>query len=122
MEKGTALLNDLTGKIQKLETLDNQLAILGDRNSYSTTDKDASFMNLKEDADDPGRTKPAYNVQVGMENQFITHFDFYQSPSDTQTLPDFQDGYKERYGHYPKAQVSDSGYGSEENYKTMKDR
>ena len=46
LEKGTALLNDLTGKIQKLETLDNQLAILGDRNSYSTTDKDASFVPI----------------------------------------------------------------------------
>jgi transposase len=39
--------------------------ICGKRNSYSKTDKDATFMRMKEDRMGNGQLKPAYNVQIG---------------------------------------------------------
>ena len=45
---------------------------MGERNSYSKTDPDATFMHMKEDAMRNGQTKPGYNLQIATENQFIT--------------------------------------------------
>ena len=44
-----------------------------DRNSYSKTDLEATFMRMKEDHMQNGQLKPAYNVQVAVENYFIIH-------------------------------------------------
>lgn len=44
-----------------------------DRNSYSKTDMEAIFMRMKEDHMKNGQLKPAYNVQIGVENYFIIH-------------------------------------------------
>ena len=49
----------------KLDEYDKKLAILGERNSYSKTDHDATFMRMKEDAMMNGQTKPGYNLQIG---------------------------------------------------------
>ena len=48
--------------LPKLDEYDKHLEILGDRNSYSKTDPDATFMHMKEDAMNNGQTKPGYNV------------------------------------------------------------
>ena len=44
-----------------------------DRNSYSKTDLEATFMRMKEDHMRNGQLKPAYNVQIAVENYFIIH-------------------------------------------------
>jgi hypothetical protein len=62
--------------LPKLEEYEKQLVILGNRNSYSKTDPDATFMHLKDDHMQNGQLKAAYNLQIGTENQFISHFDF----------------------------------------------
>ena len=38
--------------------------ILGERNSYSKTDPEATFMMMKEDHMKNGQLKPGYNVQI----------------------------------------------------------
>lgn len=40
---------------------------MGERNSYSKTDKDATFMIMKEDHMKNGQLKPAYNIQLKVE-------------------------------------------------------
>jgi hypothetical protein len=55
--------------LPKLEKYEEKLAILGNRNSYSKTDPDATFMRMKDDAMKNGQLKPAYNLQIGTENQ-----------------------------------------------------
>jgi transposase len=105
--------------LPKLEEYENSLKILGKRNSYSKTDPDATFMRMKDDHMKNGQLKPAYNVQIGTENQFYTHFDFYPNPADFLTFIPFNEGFKERYGKLPKKMVADSGYGSEENYEYL---
>jgi transposase len=105
--------------LPKLQEYENHLDILGNRNSYSKTDKDATFMRMKEDHMKNGQLKPAYNLQIGTENQFFTHFDFFPNPTDFLTFIPFNKGFQERYNKMPKKIVADSGYGSEENYEFM---
>lgn len=107
--------------LPKLEEYENHLDILGERNSYSKSDPDATFMRMKEDHMKNGQLKPAYNVQIGTENQFFTHYDFYPNRTDTLTFIPFMKGFCERYGFYPNKGVADSGYGSEENYEFMEE-
>jgi Transposase DDE domain. len=103
----------------KLSEYDNRLETLGERNSYSKTDPDATFMRMKEDAMNNGQTKPGYNLQIGTENQFITDFGFFHNPTDTLTMIPFLSSFSNRYGRYAEEVCADSGYGSEENYSFM---
>ena len=105
--------------LPKLQEYEKHLETLGSRNSYSKTDPSATFMRMKEDHMMNGQLKPAYNVQIGTENQFFTHYDFYPNPTDTLTYIPFMDGFNERFGFLPKKAVADAGYGSEENYEFM---
>lgn len=59
--------------LPKLDEYRGHLETLGERNSYSKTDKDA-MRN--------GQTKPGYNVQIATENQFITNYGIYRRPTD----------------------------------------
>lgn len=101
----------------KLMEYDCHLEVLSERNSYSKTDKDATFMRMKEDAMRNGQTKPGYNLQIGTENQFITDFALFPNPTDTLTLIPFYHSFFRRYGMFPEKGVADAGYGSEENYR-----
>lgn len=103
----------------KLAEYDSRLGRIGERNSMSKTDPDATFMRMKEDAMSNGQTKPGYNVQISTENQFITDFALFPNPTDTLTLIPFLESFRGRYGRLPSAAVADSGYGSEENYRFM---
>ena len=85
------LLKELETKhLPKLEEYEQKLDDIGDnRNSSSKTDKEATFMRMKEDHMKNGQLKPAYNIQISTENQFITNFAPYQNPTDTRTLISF---------------------------------
>ena len=41
------------------------------RNSFSKTDTDATFMHMKEDYMRNGQLKPGYNIQIGVESEFV---------------------------------------------------
>ena len=112
-------LKQLEEHRDKLQEYDTHLAIMGERNSYSKTDPDATFMRMKEDAMNNGQTKPGYNLQIATENQFITNFYLFPNPTDTLTFIPFEEMFFHRYGRFAKTTVADSGYGSEENYRFM---
>ena len=91
--------------------------ICGDRNSYSKTDHDATFMHMKEDYMRNGQLKPGYNVNVATSNKFIIGTYISADRSDVQTLIPFMKQLKNDYEGYDiKKVVVDSGYESEENY------
>ncbi len=69
-----------------VEKYAQQEKILGERNSYSKTDPDATFMRMKEDHMKNGQLKPAYNVQISSNNQFIVNYSLHQATTDTITL------------------------------------
>ena len=112
-------IKELEKHRDKLEEYDSRLEQIGERNSMSKTDPDATFMRMKEDAMNNGQTKPGYNLQISAENQFITDFALFHNPTDTLTLIPFFNSFLDRYTHLPSVAVADSGYGSEENYRFM---
>jgi len=95
---------------------------LDGRNSYAMADEDATSMRMKEDrgAEKPW-AKPAYNVQLGTENQFVVSFSLHQRAGDTSCLIPHLDGLQQNLGCLPKNIVTDAGYGSEENYAYLED-
>lgn len=107
------LEKDLLPRKQKYE---KQKATFNGRNSYSKTDPDATFMRMKEDHMKNGQLKPAYNVQIGTEGQFITGFSLHQRAGDPGCLIPHLDLMKKYHRPKPKVLIADSGYGSEENY------
>ena len=101
---------------EKLKEYEEKLGILGDRNSYAKTDKDATFMRMKEDHMRNGQLKPGYNPQISTNRQFILNYTIHQCAGDTSTYPLHMDNFHSLYGRYPDVSVCDAGYGSEENY------
>lgn len=97
-----------------------QVATAGKRNSYSKTDHDATFMRLKEDPMRNGQTKPAYNLQIMTNSQFVLGYDLLQNPTDTRTLIPFLK-HLDQNGVLGKEIVADAGYGSERNYRYIED-
>jgi len=108
--------------LPKLAEYEKNLELLGNRNSYSKTDTDATFMRMKEDHMMNGQLKPAYNPQISTENQIITHVSIHQTTADTTTLKSHLDGFEEMYNKQSKEIVADAGYGSEENYEILEEK
>ena len=117
LRKGVARVKEES--VPKMKEYEEKLEIVGERGSYSKTDKDATFMRMKEDAMNNGQTKPGYNVQIATENQFITNYGLYHQANDQGTMIPFLKSFSERYGTQSATVCADSGYGSEMNYEYM---
>jgi transposase len=107
--------------VTKMREYEQKLETLGERNSYSKTDPDATFMRMKEDAMNNGQTKPGYNIQIATENQYITNYGTFWRPNDQGTFIPFMTSFSDRYGIQSEKAVADSGYGSEQNYAWMEE-
>lgn len=102
----------------KMVEYNTHLEIMGNkRNSYSKTDKDATFMRMKEDHMLNGQLKPGYNVQIGVSDEYIMAIELFQNRADYETFIPFMDHFKDLYGFYPKKVPADAGYGGFDNYK-----
>ena len=109
-------LEQLDQYLEKRKEYTKKLYTLGDRNSYSKTDPDATFMRMKEDAMLNGQLKPAYNIQHGVDSEYITWIDISPRPTDTCTLIPFLKDMESHLGFKYSEIVADAGYESEENY------
>ena len=115
---------------EELETCGSRLMeykecfeIMGkDRNSYSKTDLEATFMRMKEDHMLNGQLKPAYNVQVAVENYFIIHSYVSNDRTDYNTLIPVLEKHKAAFGAFPEETTADSGYCSEKNLLYLKEK
>ena len=108
--------------ISKYKQYIADIYICGDRNSYSKTDHDATFMHMKEDYMRNGQLKPGYNVNVATSNEFIVGTYISADRSDVQTLIPFMTQLKKDYESNDIGKVVvDSGYESEENYCWFED-
>lgn len=107
---------ELEHYLRKIKEYTHDLHICGSRNSYSKTDPSATFMRMKEDAMKNGQLKPAYNLQHGVDSEYIVWLTIGPQPTDTTTLIPF---IKSMEAHLPFRYtniVADAGYESEENY------
>lgn len=84
----------LDERISKKSEHEKQMNIFDDRNSYSKSDKDATFMRIKEDPMLNGQLKPAYNVQIATNNQFITRVGLFQNLADTRKWKSQKNSYQ----------------------------
>lgn len=101
----------------RLEEYIEKTRICGDhRNSYSKTDHSATFMRIKRDYMGNDQLLPAYNVQIGVADEYIAVADVNQYRSDMDCFVPLMEKFKSIYGHYPKYPVGDAGYGSYNNY------
>ena len=97
-------------------------ATFSGRNSFSKTDPDATFMHLKEDHMRNAQLKPAYNLQLAVEGEYITGFDISSERSDQLTLIPLIDKMDENIGVKYQDVTADAGYESEENYTYFENR
>jgi len=119
-EKAVAKLE--TEALPRLEKYERQIEKTGERNSYSKTDPDATFMGMKEDPMRNHQLKAAYNVQMGTEDQFIVGYSVHQASTDTGLLKAHLAAVEKTIGRLPEVVVADAGYGSEENYEYLEER
>ena len=102
---------------QRWEGYENSLKIMGQsRNSYSKTDPDATFMRMKDDHMRNGQLKPAYNVQIAVNSEYITGIDVFSDRNDYGTLVPFLKHIQQHHGSRYKEVTADAGYESLENY------
>ncbi len=73
-----------SGAVERYEAM---LSTMGEgRGSYSKTDPDATFMRLKEDHMRNGQLKPAYNVQIAVNSEYLTGLEVFSDRTDVKTL------------------------------------
>ena len=109
-EKLKEYTDKLRGYVVKLQICGSE------RNSYSKTDQDATFMRMKRDYMGNDQLLPAYNIQIGVTDEYIAVVDVMQHRSDMDCFVPLMEKFQEMYGFYPKYPVADAGYGSFNNY------
>lgn len=92
------------------------------RNSFSKTDPDATFMRMKDDHMRNAQLKPGYNLQLGVEGEYITGVGISSERSDQLTMIGFLENMHEKTGRYYEDVTLDAGYESEENYTWFEDK
>ena len=104
--------------LPRMKKYEEQTRVLAGRSSYSRTDPAASSMRMKEDRGaEKAWPKPAYNVQLGTEGQYIVGFSLHGRPADAPCLiPHLEQVRQNLKGKLPTNIVADAAYGSEENY------
>lgn len=79
-------------------------------------------MHLKEDHMRNGQLKAAYNVQVGVDSEYIVAVDIFQNRSDVNTLIPFMERIQKQHGKQYENLIADAGYESEENYHYLEEK
>ncbi|MPQ65004.1 IS1182 family transposase, partial [Clostridium estertheticum] len=109
-------IESISEAIERLNKYDNYSKIFDGRNSFSKTDQDSTFMHMKEDHMRNSQLKPGYNMQIGVEGEYIVGLDISSERSDQLTFIPFLKKLKENLSQIFDSIIADAGYESEENY------
>ena len=109
-------IETLEAFVNKKNEYYSHLGKFGNRNSFSKTDIDATFMHMKEDYMRNGQLKPGYNIQIGVESEYIVGVGSFSNRSDVNTLIPFLNRIKNHTGRKFENIIADAGYESSENY------
>ena len=102
---------------------DGSKATFDGRNSYSKTDKDATFMRMKDDHMKNGQLKPAYNVQLAVEAEYVIGVGVFPNANDIATMkPMLENMLRCNTNMIIRRFIADSGYESEENYTYLESK
>lgn len=113
LQRDIEKLREYAGRQAKYEQYN---AAFKGRNSFSKTDTDATFMHMKEDHMRNSQLKPGYNLQLGVEGEYIVGMDISSERSDVNTLIPFLKKMENHLGRKHETLTADAGYESEENY------
>ena len=113
LQRDIELLRELLGR--KVKYAGYQETFQG-RNSFSKTDPDATFMHMKDDHMRNAQLKPGYNIQLGVEGEYITGVHVSSERSDQLTLIPLLNNMEVHLGISYGDVTADAGYESEENY------
>ena len=106
----------LEGFLSKKDEYLSHMGKFNGRNSFSKTDVDATFMHMKEDYMRNGQLKPGYNIQIGVESEYIVGVGAFSNRSDVNTLIPFLNRIKSHTNRLFERIIADAGYESSENY------
>ena len=118
LQRDIELFRELLVRKEKYQRYND---IFQGRNSFSKTDPDATFMHMKEDHMRNAQLKPGYNVQFGVEGEYITGVLVSSERSDQLTLIPLMEQ-MQSYGADYEDVTADAGYESEENYSWFEAR
>ena len=113
LQRDVEQLSEMLVRQRKYEKYNNTFR---GRNSFSKTDPDATFMHMKDDHMRNAQLKPGYNVQLGVEGEYIVGVDISSERSDQLTLIPLLERMERHLGTRYKDVTLDAGYESEENY------
>ncbi len=106
-------IETVEGYLARQRRYDEANRNFGDRNSFSKTDTDATFMRLKDDHMRNSQLKPACNITIGVDAEYIVGALVSPERSDSRTFIPLME--KLLPLGYTKP-VADAGFESEENY------
>lgn len=110
------------GFLEKQKKYNSYNETFAGRNSFSKTDKDATFMHMKEDHMRNSQLKPGYNVQIGVEAEYIVGVDISSERSDQLTFVPFLEKLNENLPQKYRHIIADAGYEGEENYVYLEEQ
>lgn len=119
-----SLMKTLEAFLEKVLEYEEKERICGEgRNSYYKTDHDATAMCLKEDyySGLGSNMHAAYNFQALVIKGLVFACNVSQSRNDIGVFIPTLRHFQECYGRYPSNVCADSGYGSLENYRFLRD-
>jgi len=119
LQRDIEQLSEMTSRQQKYEKYNETFK---GRNSFSKTDPDATFMHMKDDHMRNAQLKPGYNVQLGVEGEYIVGVDISSERSDQLTMIPLLERMEQHLGHRYADVTLDAGYESEENYTWFEKR
>ena len=109
-------IETLRALLERKEKYAGYQQVLQGRNSFSKTDRDATFMHMKEDHMRNSQLKPGYNVQFGVEGEYVTGVWICSERSDQLALIPLLEDMENHLGKAYVDVTADAGYESEENY------
>ena len=110
LQRAVEMVEDYLARQKKYDDYNHSF---GERNSFSKTDRDATFLRMKEDHMRNGQLKPGYNVTLAVDAEYVVATRVSQERSDSQTLIPIL---KTLQGMGYTKPVADAGFESEENY------
>ena len=79
-------------------------------------------MHMKDDHMRNAQLKPGYNVQIGVDSEYIVAADIFQDRNDVWTLIPFLETIEKKVGFRYPSVTADSGYESEEAYTYLREQ
>jgi transposase len=110
LQKAIETVEDYLARQKKFDDYKHSF---GNRNSFSKTDRDATFMRMKEDHMKNGQLKPAYNATLAVDAEYIVGARISQERNDAGAFIPMM---KKLHSLGYTKPVADAGFESEENY------